>query len=325
MNSRNMNEKTPAKREGIFSSTIIATIGRLTLARAIESVLSQDVQAPLEVIVVNDSGCPLPRESWHDSEWVRIVNTMKRERCVARNTGAAIARGDYLHFLDDDDWLLPGAMREFWTIAQSGSAALIYGATQFVDKNLKPTWKTYLGEGGHVFAKVMSHHWIPLQSSLVKAECFWAAGGFDLRLAGLEQKDLTRRVALQGPFIGTPAVVSCVMQDRAGSTSDHNLSSEFSVRSRDKILDERGSFRRMMSSAKTPYWRGKVVRAYLTCVVRNLKKGHILKAVSRSIRAAAGILLSAPYMISTDFWKALVGVSSNSKAPVVRLLNGRED
>ena len=38
-----------------------------------------------------------------------VVNTHHSERSVARNTGAALSHGDYLHFLDDDDILLPGA------------------------------------------------------------------------------------------------------------------------------------------------------------------------------------------------------------------------
>ena len=101
----------------MFSSTIIPTISRPTLSRAVCSVLSQDfTSADFEVIVVNDSGQPLPDAAWQYSERVRIIETNRRERCVARNTGAAIARGNYLHFLDDDDWLLPDALEAFWAV-----------------------------------------------------------------------------------------------------------------------------------------------------------------------------------------------------------------
>src|SRR5919108_3058002 len=94
----------------IFCSIIIPTIGRSTLDRSVLSVLDQDfTQADFEVIVVNDSGQPLPEAGWHHSAQVHIINTNRRERSFARNSGAAIARGDYLGFLDDDDWLLQGA------------------------------------------------------------------------------------------------------------------------------------------------------------------------------------------------------------------------
>ena len=49
--------------------------------------------ADFEVIVVNDSGQPLPDMDWQHCPRVRVIDTNRRERSVARNTGAAIAQG----------------------------------------------------------------------------------------------------------------------------------------------------------------------------------------------------------------------------------------
>src|SRR5262245_17611149 len=99
----------------MFSSTIIPTVGRHTLARAVNSVLSQNFDKDdFEVIVVNDSGQSLRQQDWQSSNRVKVINTNRRERSVARNAGASIARGKYLHFLDDDDWLFPDALCHFW-------------------------------------------------------------------------------------------------------------------------------------------------------------------------------------------------------------------
>ena len=88
----------------MFCSTIIPTINRPSLSRAVQSVLDQDfAEEAHEVIVVNDSGEPLPEMAWQHSKCVRVIDTNRRERSVARNTGAAIARGEFFHFLDDDD------------------------------------------------------------------------------------------------------------------------------------------------------------------------------------------------------------------------------
>src|SRR5215204_4702450 len=107
----------------VFCSTIIPTMGRPSLERAVLSVLNQRFDAAkVEVIVVNDSGKPLPKADWQDCARVRVISTIRRERCVARNTGSAIARGRYLHFLDDDDIILPGAMEAFWALYQSTKA-----------------------------------------------------------------------------------------------------------------------------------------------------------------------------------------------------------
>ena len=96
----------------MFCTSIIPTVGRKTLQRAVQSVLDQNFSADeFEVIVVNDSGSPLPFADWQSSPLVRVIHTDHQERCVARNTAAALAKGTYLHFLDDDDWMLPGALK----------------------------------------------------------------------------------------------------------------------------------------------------------------------------------------------------------------------
>ena len=107
----------------MFCSTIIPTIGRSTLSRAVHSVLNQTFAVDsFEIIVINDSGQPLSGADWQRSEKVQMINTNRRERCFTRNTGAAIAKGRYLHFLDDDDWFLPDALENFWELAQTNNA-----------------------------------------------------------------------------------------------------------------------------------------------------------------------------------------------------------
>ena len=123
----------------IFFSYIIPTIGRKSLEVAIQSVLTQDFShADFEVIVVNDSGSPLPNAAWHASPRVQIINTNKCERSFARNSGAAVAKGQYLAFLDDDDWILPGALEAFWNLANRyPNAAWLYGGIRIVDEHTK--------------------------------------------------------------------------------------------------------------------------------------------------------------------------------------------
>ena len=58
----------------MFCATIIPTIGREKLTRAVESVLSQDLPAEFEVIVVNDSGRPLAEADWQRDERVRVIH-----------------------------------------------------------------------------------------------------------------------------------------------------------------------------------------------------------------------------------------------------------
>ncbi len=291
----------------MFTSTVIATVGRSTLTRSVESVLAQQgLPADFEVIVVNDSGHQLSSADWHRSERVTILQTNCRERCVARNTGAAVSHGTYLHFLDDDDWMLPGAFKELWSVAEASNAAWIYGASQLLDKDGKLLTQHYVEVGGNAFVQVMAGDWIPLQASLIKTECFFAVGGFDFRLTVCEDKDVCRRVALHGELAGTPVPVAGIVRNREDTTSAYNRATDYSVWSRDNILEEKGSFDRMWASAKTPYWRGRLVRAYLTCVHWNLRRWRILRALNRAGGAALSATLSIADVASQDFRHALI-------------------
>ena len=94
-----------------FSVIISVYNGAATLSRAIESVLVQSYP-PAEIIVVNDG-------STDDTEGViagfrdRVVGLCQANAGVsaARNAGATRATGEWLAFLDADDWYYRDRLR----------------------------------------------------------------------------------------------------------------------------------------------------------------------------------------------------------------------
>src|ERR1035437_3450278 len=101
----------------MFVSVIIPTVDRPSLIRSVNSVLDQEfTEEEFEVIVVNDTGRALTPAPWQSSPRARILDSQKRNRCFARNAGATVAKGRFLIFLDDDDWLLPGAFAAHWAV-----------------------------------------------------------------------------------------------------------------------------------------------------------------------------------------------------------------
>jgi glycosyltransferase involved in cell wall biosynthesis len=290
----------------MFCSTIIPTIGRPTLSRAINSVLDQDfVQGDFEVVVVNDSGSPLPSASWQTSERVKIIHTQHCERSIARNTGAAAARGAYLHFLDDDDWMLPGALGEFWHLAQVDPANWLYGGTQLVDRQGQPILQLRHNIRGNGFIQVMAGEWIPLQASLIKTAEFFDVGGFNPLISGPEDNDILRKVALKSDFAPLNSLVACVEWGAEGSTTNLSTHAEMSRWAREKILNEPGCFSRMRSSATSSYWHGRIVRAYLTSFVWNLQHRQLFTAFSRGGFTWIGLALASRHILSPAFWRAV--------------------
>lgn len=80
-----------------------------TLARCVESVLVQDVMGSMEVILVDDGSpdnSPKFCDEWaeHDSR-IRVIHQENKGQGAARNVGLDIAKGEYVTFVDCDDYL----------------------------------------------------------------------------------------------------------------------------------------------------------------------------------------------------------------------------
>lgn len=288
----------------IFSSTIIPTVNRATLARAAHSVLDQEfTAADFEVIVVNDSGQPLPDAEWQHSPRVRVIDTQRRERSVARNTGAAIARGRYLHFLDDDDIILPGALCAVWQASQQHpEAAWLYGAYRTVDNNGNLIREFHAGIQGNIFAWLVDGEGIPFQCSWLHAKYFYAAGTFDPNITGVEDRDLGRRIAFLGEACYIDELVAQVRIGEQGSTTNWKILREDDRWAREKALRSQGAFMRIRASAHSPYWRGRASHAYFASAVWNLQRGNFMTAASRLL---AGLAMMGPHILSGKYWLGL--------------------
>ena len=291
----------------MFSSTIIPTVGRATLKRAVSSVLEQSFDAePYEVIVVNDSGQPLPDEEWLLSRQVRIVNTNRRERSVARNAGAAIAKGKYLHFLDDDDWLLPGALQTFWDLDQQENAIWLYGSYRTVNNEGELVHEWQPGIAGNVSVYLISGESIPFQNSLLLAEAFFAAGGFDQHpeLVGVEDRELGRRLALIGAIGYASESVAAIRIGEESSTTNWAALAQRDQAGRERALQSPATRSRLRAAGYSSYWSGRLARSYLASAIWNLRRGRVYTMLSR---ATSGAMIAGHHPLAADFWKGIRG------------------
>src|SRR5260370_5963249 len=78
--------------------------GKEFITRAVDSALAQDF-SDFEVIVVDDGSTDSTSHILTKyGDKIRVLRQDNRGPSVARNKGAAIPRGEYLAFLDADDW-----------------------------------------------------------------------------------------------------------------------------------------------------------------------------------------------------------------------------
>ncbi|MBE7474447.1 MAG: glycosyltransferase [Anaerolineales bacterium] len=288
----------------IFCSTIIPTVNRSTLSQTVRSVLDQDFhRAGFEVIVVNDSGQPLPDTDWQHAEQVRVITTYRHERSVARNTGAAIARGKYFHFLDDDDLFLPGALEAFWKLDQTSPAAWLYGSYQTIDNDGNLVEEIHPEISGNIFAYLVASEGIPFQVSLLRSTEFFAAGMYDPNLIGVEDRDLGRRIARLGEVVWMPTIVAQIRIGQVGSTTDWSKLAERDRQGREKALNQPCALSRLQHSAQVDnFLRGRICRAYLASSLWNLQHRNYFIAASRLTSMLA---VTGPNILSGAYWRGL--------------------
>jgi hypothetical protein len=117
-------------------SVVIPTSGRPELLpRAVASALA-DAGIDAEVVVVPNG----PDRSWQDSlrgfahdPRVRVIPIERAGANIARNHGLMSSRGEFVRFLDDDDYLVAAGTRKQYETMLRTQADICSGGVEFVD------------------------------------------------------------------------------------------------------------------------------------------------------------------------------------------------
>lgn len=250
-------------------SVVIPTYHReQQLLEAIESVRSQ-AGVSFEIIVVDDSPTATARsvvEGLADSRvrYIARANPSGGRPALVRNEGASHARGRYVHFLDDDDRLEPGALAAM-TQALEGNAdvGMVFGLiTPFGDNaEVLVRQRAYFQEASRIARRIRSHRQLSAclvysSAILVCSACmgrravFEAEGGFDPLVPVCEDIELWARIVWKTAFV---FLDRSVIQYRTGASSlMHDLApndkrlSESYRRIQQKFADKVGPFRALV-------------------------------------------------------------------------------
>jgi glycosyltransferase involved in cell wall biosynthesis len=182
-----------------------------TVARAIDSVLSQRFDGPVEIIVVNDGsydGSASVLAKYQDR--IRILNQPNRGPAYARNAGARCSTAEYIAFLDADDAFMPGKLaRTVPTLACHSEAAMTYHDAIALDRDGRQIAPTCISPGqAHPpsMDEMLTQLWPIITSTVViQRRIFDACGGFSEQFKfGYEDPDLWLRAREHGHFIYIP-------------------------------------------------------------------------------------------------------------------------
>lgn len=222
------------KEQRSVSSPLVSVVmpvynGVRYLDTAVASVLNQTYQ-PIELILVDDGST--------DGSWNLIAAYGSRVRAVrqsnggvgrARSTGIENARGDFIAFLDQDDWWMPEKVaRQVQLFLQDECVGLVHtGVGHFDDVAsafVGPLAPDARPEDlvGRCYDLLLLGNAIYNSSVMVRRSVLDVIGGIDLEIVGntVQDYDLWLRIARQSAFAYVPDELSVFRLHGAQGTWD---------------------------------------------------------------------------------------------------------
>lgn len=211
-------------------SVIIPTFNRAhQLPRAVQSVLDQNTEL-WELIIIDDGSSDETRQvlqPFLKETKVRYYYQDNKGVSAARNKGAQLAGGDYLIFLDSDDFVNSNLIKSLIEAEYYNYDIICWQVLKVID-GMKSLWKPVkLGKIYHcITASFLAG------SICYKKQIFVTAGGYDEKMSFGENYELGMRVSdvedLRLKIINKPLMVNIVSTfNRTSNSLENRLDSYF--------------------------------------------------------------------------------------------------
>ena len=106
------------------------------LSQCMKSILSQSYN-DLEIILVDDGSadeCPRLCDEYEAGDArVRVIHKKNGGLSDARNAGMRIAKGEWIYFVDSDDWLDINAIQKLYQFAVDNHCDVVQGGLYYAD------------------------------------------------------------------------------------------------------------------------------------------------------------------------------------------------
>lgn len=98
------------------------------LPQCLESIINQTVKE-IDVICVNngstDNSLNILKDYQKKYDQIKVINHPSGRQGAARNAGIKIAKGEYIGFVDSDDYIEPDMFKKMYKLAQEKEAAIV--------------------------------------------------------------------------------------------------------------------------------------------------------------------------------------------------------
>jgi len=191
-----------------------------TLRDALGSLQAQTLQQ-WEAIVVDDGSTDDTAASAEamglSDPRIRVLRQPHRGVSEARNAGIEEARGEWLLFLDADDWIDPKHLKTLWA-ARQGVGLVHCGWVRVMPDGRRG--RPCFGPSDEDLIQVMAQYCpFAIHACLVRRDAVQRAGGFDPELVTCEDWDLWQRIVRQGGRFRTVHEILAFYRTQPGSAS----------------------------------------------------------------------------------------------------------
>lgn len=259
------------------------------IRRAVDSVLAQTCR-DFELIVVDDGSTDDTAKILAGyGNALRVVRQANGGLSSARNAGIAAAKGEFVAFLDADDWWHPDKLARQVELMDRRSELVFCSTSAAVrtpEGTTLPTWRCADTQQGRILEAIFQTHALVAGSGsavMVRRAALSTAGGFDETLRSLEDIDMWMRLAAQGEFACVDEPLATI-EKRADSMSgnlDVMRASAIAVIKKNRNL--------LPPSLRTGFWRAAYAGMLADYAKWEYRRGHILRAMAH---LAHGLLLA---------------------------------
>lgn len=187
----------------LSASIVIPTYNGKEKVCALLRTLSKQLTSEIEIIVVVDGSTDNTSDeiekSHFEIEHLIVINQENKGRSGARNTGAALARGNFIIFFDDDIIPSDGLINSH--LKAHVIHDIVVGALKSYDRHGNKEmfeFSEYLNQKWNVDIENNTVPYITAANFSIKKKVFQLLGGFDFRLNDSEDLDLAIRLTMKG-------------------------------------------------------------------------------------------------------------------------------
>ncbi len=139
------------------------------LHRCVESVCNQTYKN-LEIILVDDASpdnCPkMCDEFVKKDKRIKVIHKQNEGLGLTRNAGLLVATGEYVTFIDSDDWISPNHIENLYNALFKNGADVVVGSHSAVTADKVIPHKLLLKEGVYEGEKIINDIVLPLIGTL---------------------------------------------------------------------------------------------------------------------------------------------------------------